>query len=135
MVYGTLPVVRDILNLDDDDVEWNDRITRCLGEAEDEIDNELAKWGATVPLTTVPGLITDAANYLAAGFVNKITTNPTAQNPQVTEGPGFPQGMGFMMREDRFVLMGRSKLREYVNRTYNTHYATKSYSSISPAPP
>ena len=77
-VYGDLDQVRQRLNLDPDEVEWNDRINRALAMAFNRINTKLKPY-ETVPLMEGydPSIDDIANDYAAAITVEETGGNPT----------------------------------------------------------
>jgi hypothetical protein len=77
--------VENILNIDAS--TDTTRITRALAAADDYINSRLAEAGEeTVPLTTVPDIIAQIANTLAAGICKDELKNPSEETVDRVSG-------------------------------------------------
>ena len=101
--YGVLAEVRDRLNLDSDNVEWNNKIGRALNMADNWLNMKLSPY-MPVPVASPPHIFADIANDVAAAIVMEETGgNPTGDN----EGAMNPK-----------------ELRERAHRTLNDYIRT-----------
>jgi len=77
MTYGTRQGVKRILHIEDD-TAWDNELDECLIAANDRIDNRLKQF-VTVPLSTVPDMITKITENMAAGMFceNHVKERPT----------------------------------------------------------
>lgn len=125
MTYGDATGVKDRLNKDPTETDWDTKITRALGQADDYINNELARWGETVPLANPSTIIKDIANDWAAGILQDETSQPTQQNPLVIQGPVFGMGDVMELRQNIFTSRAKAGLTSYIRTTYSTTYITK----------
>ena len=126
MTYGTREAVLNRLNKDPTETDWDGKVERALDQADAEIDNELQRWGAVVPLSPAPKLIVECANDWAAGIVEDEVSQPTSQNPLVVQGPVFSPGDVLELRQNVFTLRAKRELTSYVRTSYSMAHVTKS---------
>jgi len=107
--YCTLKSVKIRLNIDLDNAEFDDELTELRDEAEAYIDIRLSPY-ATVPLTTVPELLSHACADLAAGLFQR-QRQPLSEIVDVkTSG----------VTVNVYWTLGNEKLSAYIRETYKT---------------
>jgi len=76
MAYGTRASVIEMLGLTG--TRFNDKVDEYLDKASEYVDNELRPW-VSVPLSSVPALINQVTNDLAAGMYREDQLGSTGQ--------------------------------------------------------
>lgn len=66
--YTTSNEVKEVLQISADEETWDNEILSCVTTAEGFVDSILKAHGFSVPLSTVPQNVKDAAKYFAAYY-------------------------------------------------------------------